>query len=284
MELSNESNALDAYMQQVSKNSSLLTQEEEYKLAVAVGHGDLSAKNRMIEANLRLVISVAKRYQFSSIPLVDIIQEGNTGLIRAVEKFEPSKGYRFSTYAVWWIKNNIERCIMNHARTIRIPIHIGKMHKSIARVAKELGLDIGRDNDLVVIAKVLEIDVNEVMEVLSFYFNELSLDKGITADNGSVATLADTIEDKSTLTPSDEIEAGNTRQHLFDLLDNLPATERQVVELRFGLTGEEPLSLSRIGERLSISREKARSIIRKNLRRLKPRLLVDRVQQHDYIS
>jgi len=284
MELSNESNALDAYMQQVSKNSSLLTQEEEYKLAVAVGHGDLSAKNRMIEANLRLVISVAKRYQLSSIPLVDIIQEGNTGLIRAVEKFDPSKGYRFSTYAVWWIKNNIERCIMNHSRTIRIPIHIGKMHKSIAKVARELGLDIGSDNDLVVIAKVLEIDVNEVMEVLSFYFNELSLDKGITADNGSVATLADTIEDKSTLTPSDEIEAGNTRQHLFDLLDNLPATERQVVELRFGLTGEEPLSLSRIGERLSISREKARSIIRKNLRRLKPRLLVDRVQQHDYIS
>jgi len=284
MELSNESNALDAYMQQVSKNSSLLTQEEEVELAVAVGNGDLSAKNRMIEANLRLVISVAKRYQFSSIPLVDIIQEGNTGLIRAVEKFDPSKGYRFSTYAVWWIKNNIERSIMNHSRTIRIPIHVGKKHKSIAKVARELGLDIGSDNDLVVIAKVLEIDVNEVMEVLSFYFNELSLDKGITADNGSVATLADTIEDKSTLTPSDEIEAGNTRQHLFDLLDNLPATERQVVELRFGLTGEEPLSLLRIGERLSISREKARSIIRKNLRRLKPRLLVDRVQQHDYIS
>jgi len=284
MEISHESNALDAYMQQVNKNSKLLTKEEEYKIAVAVANGDLRAKNRMIEANLRLVISVAKRYQYSVIPLVDIIQEGNTGLIRAVEKFDPDKGFRFSTYAVWWIKNNIERSIMNGARTIRIPIHIGKMHKSIAKVARELGLDVGSDNDLVVIAKVLETDVDEVMDVLSYYFNELSLDKGIVTDNDAVTTLADIIEDDSIRTPSAEIEGGSTRDYLLALLDNLPACERQVVELRFGLTGEEPLSLLRIGERLSMSREKVRIIIRKTLRRLKPKLLVNNVQLHDYIS
>jgi len=275
MEISYESNALDAYMQQVNKNSKLLTKEEEYDIAVAVANGDLRAKNRMIEANLRLVISVAKRYQYSVIPLVDIIQEGNTGLIRAVEKFDPDKGFRFSTYAVWWIKNNIERSIMNSARTIRIPIHVGKMHKSIAKVAKELGLDIGSDNDLVVIAKVLETDVDEVMDVLSYYFNELSLDKGIVTDNDAITTLSDIIEDDSIRTPSAEIEGGSTRDYLLALLDNLPECERHVIELRFGLTGEEPLSLLRIGERLSMSREKVRIIIRTTLRRLKPKLLVN---------
>jgi len=284
MELSHESNALDAYMQQVNKSSTLLTREEEYEVAVAVGKGDLRAKNRMIEANLRLVISVAKRYQYSAIPLVDIIQEGNTGLIRAVEKFDANKGYRFSTYAIWWIKNNIERCIMNSARTIRIPIHVGKMHKSIAKAARDLGLDVGSDNDLVVIAKVLETDVDEVMEVMSYYFNELSLDKGIVTGNDTVTTLADIIKDESANTPSEEIEGGSTRDYLLALLEKLPECERRVVELRFGLTGEEPLSLLRIGERLSMSREKARTIIRTSLRRLKPKLLVNSVQQHDYIS
>ncbi|NQZ93568.1 MAG: sigma-70 family RNA polymerase sigma factor [Moritella sp.] len=284
MDISYESNTLDAYMQQVNKNSKLLTKEEEYEIAVAVANGDLVAKNRMIEANLRLVISVAKRYQYSVIPLIDIIQEGNTGLIRAAEKFDPNKGFRFSTYAVWWIKNNIDRSIMNGARTIRIPIHVGKMHKSIAKVAKELGLDVGSDNDLVVIAKVLETDVDEVMDVLSYYFNELSLDKGIATDNDSVTTLADIIEDQSICTPSAEIEGGSTRDYLLVLLEKLPACERQVVELRFGLTGEEPLSLLRIGERLSMSREKVRIIIRTTLRRLKPKLLVNNVQRHDYIS
>lgn len=284
MDISHESTALDAYMQQVNKNSKLLTKEEEYDIAVAVANGDLRAKDRMIEANLRLVISVAKRYQYSAIPLVDIIQEGNTGLIRAVEKFDASKGYRFSTYAVWWIKNNIERSIMNSARTIRIPIHIGKMHKSIGKVARELGLDVDSDNDLVVIAKVLETDVDEVMDVLSYYFNELSLDKGMATESDAVTTLGDIIEDEAHRTPSAEIEGGNTRDYLLALLETLSETERRVIELRFGLTGEEPLSLLRIGERLSISREKARTIIRTSLRRLKPKLLVDSVQQHDYIS
>ena len=284
MDISYGSSALDAYMQQVNKKSKLLTKEEEYNIAVAVANGDLRAKNRMIEANLRLVISVAKRYQYSVIPLVDIIQEGNTGLIRAVEKFDPNKGFRFSTYAVWWIKNNIERSIMNSARTIRIPIHVGKMHKSIAKVAKEFGLDVGSDNDLVVIAKVLDTDVDEVMDVLSYYFNELSLDKGIVTDNESVTTLVDIMADQSIRSPSAEIEGGSTRDYLMALLENLPACERQVVELRFGLTGEEPLSLLRIGERLSISREKVRIIIRTTLRRLKPKLLVNNVDLHDYIS
>ncbi len=284
MDLSQELNALDAYMQQVKKNSTLLTQEQEYAIAVAVSQGDLNAKNKMIEANLRLVINIAKRYQYSVIPLVDIIQEGNTGLIRAVEKFDPTKGFRFSTYAVWWIKNNIERCIMNSSRTIRIPIHIGKLHKSIIKVAKEHKLDLNNDHDLDVIAKTLQIDVEEVVEVLSYYFNELSLDKGMVTDSDVVTTLADIIADKSICTPSAVLEGANTREHLLALLENFPACERQVIELRFGLTGEQPLSLLRIGERLSISREKARTIVRTTLRKLKPRLLDGCVKQHDYIS
>jgi len=284
MDLSHELNALDAYMQQVKKSSALLSKEEEYKMAVAVSQGDLNAKNRMIEANLRLVINIAKRYQYSVIPLVDIIQEGNTGLIRAVEKFDPTKGFRFSTYAVWWIKNNIDRCIMNNSRTIRIPIHIGKLHKSIIKVAKELELDLDSDNDQRIIAKALQIDVDEVVEVLSFYFNELSLDKGMVTDNDAVTTLADIIADESINTPSAVFEGANTREHLLTLLDDFPLCERRVVELRFGLNGEQPLSLFAIAEQLSISREKARTIIRKSLRKLKPRLLNGSVQEQDFIS
>ena len=173
---------------------------------------------------------------------------------------------------------------MNNSRTIRIPIHVCKMHKSIAKVAREMGLDIGTDNDLLVIAQVLEIDVEEVMEVLSYYFNELSLDNNVISDNYSVTTLGDIIEDSSTSTPSVKLETGNTRDYLLALLDTLPTLERNVMELRFGLTGEEPLSLLRIGEHLLIPREKARTIIRTSLRRLKPRLLFNGVQQHDYTS
>ena len=136
MELFNESNALDLYMQQVNKNSTLLTKEEEYDTAISVHEGDEKARQRMIQSNLRLVINIAKRYQHTSLSLVDIIQEGNTGLIHAVEKFDATKGFRFSTYAVWWIKNNIERFIMNQSRTIRVPIHIGKSYKRILKKSK----------------------------------------------------------------------------------------------------------------------------------------------------
>lgn len=279
MELSQDLTALDIYMKQVQKSSVLLTKEEEHDIAIAIQDGDLCAKKRMIEANLRLVISVAKRYQYSNVPLIDIIQEGNAGLIRAVEKFNPHKGFRFSTYAIWWIKNHIENCIMNTSRTIRLPIHIAKINKSVYKVARELKLDANNDEHLIVIANTLKIDVDEVIEVMSCYFNEYSLDKNIETQNNSTSTLLDTIEDISGITPSSEFEKINEREYLTHLLSNLPSDERQIIELRFGLASGEPLSLARVGDHLFISREKARHLINRALKKIKHRLSID-----DYIT
>lgn len=279
MELSQDLTALDIYMKQVQKSSVLLTKEEEHDIAIAVQDGDLCAKKRMVEANLRLVISVAKRYQYSNVPLIDIIQEGNAGLIRAVEKFNPHKGFRFSTYAIWWIKNHIENCIMNTSRTIRIPIHIAKINKSVYKVARELKLDANNDEHLIVIANTLKIDVDEVIEVMSCYFNEYSLDKNIETQNDSTSTLLDTIEDTSGITPSSEFQKINEREYLTHLLSNLPSDERQIIELRFGLASGEPQSLARVGDHLFISREKARHLINRALKKIKHRLSID-----DYLT
>jgi len=283
MELSQTLSALDSYMRQVKQSSHLLTKEDEYEVAIAARSGNLRAKNRMIESNLRLVINVAKRYQYSDIPLIDIIQEGNTGLIRAVEKFDATQGFRFSTYATWWIKNNIERCIMNTSRTIRVPVHIIKIYKRINKVASELKLELTDNNHLMTIANTLEMDIDEVRDILSSYVHMLNLDEGTMAENGSVTTLADIIEDKSINTPSSEFESSCTREHLLALLEGLPTFERNIVELRFGLSGEKPLSFIGIGERLFVSRETIRTTIDKVLKKLKPKLLANNMQQHDYI-
>lgn len=284
MELSNDFNALDIYMQQVSKNSVLLTKEEEYDIAIAAHNGDEKSRQRMIQSNLRLVINIAKRYQNTSLSLVDIIQEGNTGLIHAVEKFDATKGFRFSTYAVWWIKNNIERFIMNQSRTIRVPIHVGKVYKRILKTARELDLDTSCTKDIQTIAEVLEMDHEEVADILSNYFSEASLDKAISTQSDSETSLIDLIEDNSIIKPSDEIEENNTRKHLFSVLANLSERNRTIIELRFGLGREEPLSLHVIGQRLSMSRERVRQIIKVSLQQIKPELLNGKVQQQDYLA
>jgi len=284
MELSHDFNALDIYMQQVSKNSVLLTKEQEYDVAIAAHSGDEKARQRMIQSNLRLVINIAKRYQNTSLSLVDIIQEGNTGLIHAVEKFDATKGFRFSTYAVWWIKNNIERFIMNQSRTIRVPIHVGKIYKRILKTARELELDTSCTKDIKTISETLEMNYEDVVDILSNYFSEASLDKAISTKTDSETSLIDLIEDKSINKPSDEIESNNTRKHLFTVLSNLSERNRTIIELRFGLGREEPLSLHVIGQRLSMSRERVRQIIKVSLQQIKPELLNGKVQQQDYLT
>ena len=284
MELFNESNALDLYMQQVNKTSVLLTKEQEYDTAIAVHEGDQKARQRMIQANLRLVINIAKRYQHTSLSLVDIIQEGNTGLIHAVEKFDATKGFRFSTYAVWWIKNNIERFIMNQSRTIRVPIHIGKTYKRILKNAREKVLDLKCNNDLKKIAINLELEFDEVVNVLSYYFTEASLDKTIATKNDSNTALVDLIEDSSICKPNDEIEKTDTSSYLITVLNHLCDRDREIIELRFGLGREEPQTLNAIGERLFMSRERVRQIITASLQKIKPELLVNSVNQQDYLN
>jgi RNA polymerase nonessential primary-like sigma factor len=284
MELFNESNALDLYMQQVNKNSTLLTKEEEYDTAISAHEGDKKARQRMIQSNLRLVINIAKRYQHTSLSLVDIIQEGNTGLIHAVEKFDATKGFRFSTYAVWWIKNNIERFIMNQSRTIRVPIHIGKSYKRILKNAREESLDLKCNQDLQKIAANLEIEFEEVIGVLSYYFTEASLDKTIETQNDSSTSLVNLIEDSSICKPNDEIENTDTSSYLAKVLSHLCDRDREIIELRFGLGREEPQTLHAIGERLFMSRERVRQIITASLQKIKPELLVNSVNQQDYLA
>ena len=284
MELFNESNALDLYMQQVNKNSTLLTKEEEYDTAISVHEGDKKARQRMIQSNLRLVINIAKRYQHTSLSLVDIIQEGNTGLIHAVEKFDATKGFRFSTYAVWWIKNNIERFIMNQSRTIRVPIHIGKSYKRILKNARENSLDLKCNQDLQKIAANLEIQFEDVVSVLAYYFTEASLDKTIQTQNDSSTALVDLIEDSSICKPNDEIEKTDTSSYLIEVLSHLCDRDREIIELRFGLGREEPQTLHAIGERLFMSRERVRQIITASLQKIKPELLVNSVNQQDYLN
>lgn len=284
MELFNESNALDLYMQQVSKTSVLLTKEQEYDTAIAAHEGDLKARQRMIQSNLRLVINIAKRYQHTSLALVDIIQEGNTGLIHAVEKFDATKGFRFSTYAVWWIKNNIERFIMNQSRTIRVPIHVGKTYKRILKNAREELLDLKCNNDLQTIATNLELEFDDVVEILSHYFTEASLDKTIATKNDSNTALVDLIEDSSICTPNDEIENTDTSSYLTEVLNHLCDRDKEIIQLRFGLGREEPQTLNAIGERLFMSRERVRQIITASLQKIKPELLVNSVCQQDYLN
>ncbi len=284
MELSNESNALDVYMQQVNQTSKLLTREEEYDTALASHHGDENARQRMIQSNLRLVINIAKRYQHTSLPLVDIIQEGNTGLIHAVEKFDATKGFRFSTYAVWWIKNNIERFIMNHSRTIRVPIHIGKIYKRILKAARELELDLQCNHDVMTLAESIDMSLEQVNEVLSYYFNEASLDKTIVTDRDSTTALVDMLEDFSICKPNDELEDADTLSYLDEVLGHLSERDRKIIELRFGLGEEDPLTLHVIGERLSMSRERIRQIINLSLQKIQPELLINTVQKQDYLS
>lgn len=284
MELSNESSALDVYMHQVNRNSKLLTKEEEYDTAMASNQGDEKARQRMIQSNLRLVINIAKRYQHTSLPLVDIIQEGNTGLIHAVEKFDASKGFRFSTYAVWWIKNNIERFIMNQSRTIRVPIHIGKIYKRILKTARENEFDLQCTKDVAKLADFLEMPREQVSEVLSYYFNEASLDKTIVTERDSSTALVDMMEDFSICKPNDELEDADTLHYLREVLGHLSERDREIIELRFGLGNEDPLTLHVIGERLSMSRERIRQIINLSLQKIQPELLLNAVQKQDYLN
>ena len=284
MELSNESNALDVYMYQVNQSSKLLTKEEEYETAIASNEGDEKARQRMIQSNLRLVINIAKRYQHTSLPLVDIIQEGNTGLIHAVEKFDATKGFRFSTYAVWWIKNNIERFIMNQSRTIRVPIHIGKVYKRILKTAREQELDLQCNHDVMTLAEFLEMQYAQVNEVLSYYFNEASLDKTIVTDRDSSTALVDMLEDYSICKPNDELEDADTLCYLNEVLGHLSERDIKIIELRFGLGEEDPLTLHVIGERLSMSRERIRQIINLSLQKIQPELLQNTVQKQDYLN
>jgi RNA polymerase primary sigma factor len=257
--------ALQLFLNEVGRYP-LLTAKEEVELAKRIERGDREAKERMINSNLRLVVSIAKRYQGHGLSLLDLIQEGIIGLIRAVEKFDWRRGYKFSTYATWWIRQAVQRGVANKSREIRIPVHIVEREQKIARAERELALQLGREPEEEEIAKAAKLPLKQVREVREAARAVTSLDRPVGADEAT--SLGELTAGKSP-SPEEEVTVSLAEDTLRRAVAELPDRERDVVKLRYGLNGDvEPASLEEIGRRLGLTRERVRQIEANALERL----------------
>jgi len=244
----------------------LLTGPEELDLARRIERGDLEAKERLIEANLRLVVSIAKRYRDFGLPFTDLIQEGVIGLIRATEKFDYRKGYKFSTYATWWIKQSVARALADKGRTIRIPVHVGERLKKISYAERKLAVELGRDPTPDEIAQSTGIEVEEVIELTRISQPPASLHR--PAGDESDAELADLIPDEDAESPFDRAAESLMHDGLRAALENLSYRERRIVELRYGLWGAQPRRLDEVAKIFQLTCERVRHIEDGALRKL----------------
>ena len=256
--------SLDLFFRE-ARRYKLLTAAEEVELAQRVERGDLEAKDRMINANLRLVVSQARRYQGLGLPLEDLVQEGMLGLIRAVEKFDWRRGFKFSTYGTLWIRQAIQRGLQNSGRTIRIPVHVAQRQVKVRKVESELSAKLSRDPTDEEIAEVAELPVEQVTEIRELARSLASLDQAVS-DDGEVA-LGDVLPSDRP-DPMDEVVDAERDQQVADVVARLPEAERKVIELRFGLTGDEPRTIRQTGSALGISSAKASELEDQALRRL----------------
>ena len=263
--VANTTDALQLFLNEVRRHP-LLTADEEIELAKAIERGDLEAKERMINSNLRLVVSIAKKYQGNELPLLDLIQEGILGLIRASEKFDWRKGYKFSTYATFWIRESIQRGLANRGRTIRLPVHIGQRERKIARTQRELAVKLGRDPSDEEIAEAAGLTIQDMREVEDAARTVTSLDRPVGEDEDT--GLGDLLPSDER-GPDEEVEISLRESALRKAIDQLPATEKQVVQLRYGINGGgEPTPLREAGRRLGMSAEGVRKLESKALKRL----------------
>jgi len=262
--ISGSADSLQLFLADVGRHK-LLTAAEEVMLAKRIERGDPTAKRHMIESNLRLVVSIAKGYRGLGVPFLDLIQEGTLGLNRAVEKFDWRRGYKFSTYATWWIRQSVQRAVANHARTIRVPVHVVERQQKLSRAARRLEVELGREPTKEELAEATGLPIQHVDEALSAASASVSLNQTVGADDEG--ELGDLFADREAPDPFDEAEESLRRQNIRKALDALPERERRILELRFGFEGE-PWTLEAIGHELDLTRERVRQLEGQALSRL----------------
>lgn len=261
-----DADATQIYLREIG-NSPLLTAQEEVHYATLSRKGDLKARNHMIECNLRLVVKIARRYLNRGLSLLDLVEEGNLGLMRAVEKFDPERGFRFSTYATWWIRQNIERAIMNQTRTIRLPIHIIKELNVYLRKAREIAQTIDHEPTYEDIAKALNVSAEDVNKLLRLNERTLSMDTPQGED--SEKPILHSVSDESISIPIEELEMNDLKEKINEYIDLLNDKQRSIIAQRFGIRGHEEATLEEVGKEVGLTRERVRQIQVEALKQLR---------------
>jgi RNA polymerase primary sigma factor len=270
------------YLREIGKIP-LLTLEEEQSLAQRVVKGDKKAKDKMVEANMRLVVSIAKRYSGRGLDFLDLIQEGNTGLLRAVEKFDPDKGFKFSTYATWWIRQAITRAIADQARTIRIPVHMVETINKLLRTQRRLTQELNREPTLEELSRELEMEPEKVEYVMKIKQEITSLDAGVGRDgDDDDSVLGDFVEDEERITPEESASNQLLKEQITSILATLSEREQKIIKMRFGLGGGKSHTLEEVGQEFAVTRERIRQIEAKALSKLRKHR--DTKKLHDYLK
>lgn len=258
--------AIKLYLREIQKTK-LLTADEEKELAARISRGDKAARDRMIESNLRLVVKIAKRYINRGLPFLDLIEEGNMGLIKAVERFKLSKECRFSTYATWWIRQSIERALVNQSRTIRLPVHVSDDINKMLRLTRELMQKMNREPSVKEVAAAMEVNSAYVRRLMVLLKKTYSIERPMGENNDYF--LIDTIEDTSTVSPATLLEDQNKHHLVLEWFETLSENEKSILTKRFGLDDKEPETLDTIGRSVGVTRERIRQIEAKSLEKLR---------------